>query len=73
MCSKGWKGSDCSEQVGGGGGGVGGGAGGGDAGQCQPQCNSHGVFDRQLNKCVCEDGWTGSNCAHGKWTGDEYL
>ncbi|CAN7937034.1 unnamed protein product [Ixodes hexagonus] len=53
LCRKGWKSNDCSEPD-------------SDALRCLPDCSGHGQFDLDLQRCVCDDQWTGPDCSQEK-------
>ncbi|RXG72224.1 Teneurin-1 [Armadillidium vulgare] len=50
MCSRGWRGPDCSQMD-------------TEALQCLPDCNKHGTFDINTHSCICNPPWTGSDCS----------
>ncbi|GIY38880.1 hypothetical protein CEXT_423651 [Caerostris extrusa] len=37
-----------------------------DALRCLPDCSGHGQFDLELQKCICDEQWTGSDCSQGQ-------
>nr|XP_050039980.1 teneurin-m-like isoform X1 [Dermacentor andersoni] len=53
LCRKGWKSNDCSEPD-------------SDALRCLPDCSGHGQFDLDLQRCACDDQWTGPDCSQEK-------
>ncbi|XP_059482465.1 teneurin-m isoform X2 [Neocloeon triangulifer] len=50
ICKKGWKGADCSTTD-------------DDAIMCLPDCNGHGKFDLEAQKCTCDAPWIGDDCS----------
>ncbi|XP_065347701.1 teneurin-m isoform X5 [Cloeon dipterum] len=50
ICKKGWKGADCSVTD-------------DDAIMCLPDCNGHGKFDLEAQKCTCDAPWIGDDCS----------
>ncbi|CAB3368884.1 Hypothetical predicted protein [Cloeon dipterum] len=50
ICKKGWKGADCSATD-------------DDAIMCLPDCNGHGKFDLEAQKCTCDAPWIGDDCS----------
>ncbi|XP_071034791.1 teneurin-m isoform X6 [Parasteatoda tepidariorum] len=50
ICRKGWKGADCGEPD-------------SDSLRCLPDCSEHGHFDVELQRCVCDNRWSGPDCS----------
>ncbi|XP_054706781.1 teneurin-m-like [Uloborus diversus] len=52
-CKTGWRGINCSEAD-------------NRLSRCFPDCNKHGVYDLETEKCVCFDHWAGPECSRAK-------
>ncbi|GFS60712.1 teneurin-m [Trichonephila inaurata madagascariensis] len=52
-CKTGWRGVNCSEAD-------------NRLSRCFPDCNKHGVYDLESERCICFDHWAGPDCSRGK-------
>lgn len=53
-CKTGWRGVNCSEAD-------------NRLSRCFPDCNKHGVYDLETEKCICFDHWAGPDCSRGEF------
>ncbi|CAL1263020.1 unnamed protein product [Larinioides sclopetarius] len=49
-CKTGWRGVNCSEAD-------------NRLSRCFPDCNKHGVYDLESERCICFDHWAGPDCS----------
>ncbi|GFT69619.1 teneurin-a [Trichonephila clavipes] len=52
-CKTGWRGVNCSEAD-------------NRLSRCFPDCNKHGVYDLESERCICFDHWAGPDCSRAK-------